>query len=735
MKTNIFFWLSMLIVLSISLAGCGFDPDDTPEPTEGSDRTATSDAAPSMADDDEDNEDNDDDDTSLTSTPEDLPTSAPEDDEDTGTDDENSQTTINMTRANWDTGWFQAEIYRQLLEELGHDVELADPLPPDEFYPAAAEREFDLWVNGWFPLHNTFLITTEVRGRVQPIGTQVPGGALQGYLIDKATADEFNIIDVAALRNPEIAAEFDRDGDGLADLIGCNEGWGCEAVIEHHLDAYELRNTVEHIQGEYSDLMKDTIEDYEAGESVLFYTWTPNWPLDQLQPGEDVVWLEVPSSTLPGQEFTSVRETSIEELPGCATDPCNMGFPPNDIRVVANTAFIHENPQVEKLLQQVTIPLEDINEQNSTMFFGADSEEDIREQAEDWIADNRQQVDEWLEEAKRVEPERVAGNSLLWQVLERGELICGINSEELPGFNEQQEDGTYAGFDIDFCRVIAVALFDDPEAVEFVPLTEEERFRALEDDEVDVLLIRNVSWTALRDLGMDSPNAGTRLDFGPVILHDGQGFMVRVDSGIQTLADLSNKRICVLRDSPTEQNLFEQLEAEGIDLTPLQLTNEFDVYRTYETGGCDAVTNDVSRLAAQRAEFENPDNHDITGIRISREQMAPVFVEGDPRWRDLVTWAIYATIYAEELEVSTDNVESNYEEADSPEIRRLLGIEGSIGERIGISNDFALNIIQEVGNYGDIYERNLTPIGLGQRGPNKPWNAGEGGLLYAPPFR
>jgi general L-amino acid transport system substrate-binding protein len=147
------------------------------------------------------------------------------------------------------------------------------------------------------------------------------------------------------------------------------------------------------------------------------------------------------------------------------------------------------------------------------------------------------------------------------------------------------------------------------------------------------------------------------------------------------------------------------------------------------------VTNDVSRLAAQRAEFENPDNHDITGIRISREQMAPVFVEGDSRWRDLVTWAIYATIYAEELEVSTDNVESNYEEADSPEIRRLLGIEGSIGERIGISNDFALNIIQEVGNYGDIYERNLTPIGLGQRGPNKPWNAGEGGLLYAPPFR
>jgi glycine betaine/proline transport system substrate-binding protein len=765
MKNQNRLFLSLLLVFSIGLVACSSLTDETDSENTTADTTASGSATATATTEDATNDATSGtaaDITDTTTTGADTPstpepdtqnaTVMPEPTATTGnTPTTSGQSTIRMARANWDTGWFQAEIYRQLLEELEYTVEIIESLPPDQFYRRLSEGEFDLWVNGWFPLHNRFLREDfTVRRGVQQIGGQVPGGALQGYFIDKTTADRFDITNLEALEEPDVAAIFDRNGNGQADLIGCNEGWGCEEVINHHLDEYNLRDTVEHIQGEYSDLMRDTVAAYEAGEPILFYTWTPNWPLDKLIADEDVVWLEVPFSTLPGDTFTSTDTTSVEDLEGCAANPCNIGYPPNDIRVVANTVFLHEHPQAEQLFKLVTIPLADINEQNRKWFEGENSLTDIREHAEDWIAENRDEVDSWLEEARNTS-EPLPGDSLMWHVLERGSLRCGINSEDFLGFNEQLSDGSYTGFDIDFCRVIAVALFEDPDAVEFVELDDEERFRALENGDVD-LVIRDASWTALRDLGMDSPNAGTRLAFGPVILHDGQGFMVRTDSGIGGVQDLDGASICVLQESPDEQNLNEQMEVRDIEFSAVPLSTARDVYTVYKSNGCDAVTASASQLAAQRSEFDDPDEHTVLGSRISREQFAPAFVEGDPLWRDLVSWSIYATIYAEELEqarreeLGTDAFELDGETAErlrnspdgpdnTPEMRRLLGLEGDIGARLGVSNTFAFDIIREVGHYGNIYERNLGQLEIEQRGPNAPWNVGSGGLLYTPPFR
>ncbi len=295
---------------------------------------------------------------------------------------------IRLARANWDTGYFQAAIYEALLSELGYDVEQTGDLAADLFYPAVAEGEdVDLWANGWLPLHETFLTDEDVLGRAIPVGYQVENGALQGYLIDKETADEYEITSIMDMEDPEIAAQFDTNDDGTADLTGCNAGWGCELVIESHLDEFELRDSITHVQGEYSLLMSETINRYERGEPIFFYTWTPNWTINELALGEDVVWITTP-------EYEDVEP--LEGVEGCVVDPCNMGFEGNDIRAVANVEFLRNNPAVAALLSVVEIPLEDIAEQNVMMQEGDDTDEDIREQAAEWIEDNREDVDEWL---------------------------------------------------------------------------------------------------------------------------------------------------------------------------------------------------------------------------------------------------------------------------------------------------------------------------------------------------
>jgi glycine betaine/proline transport system substrate-binding protein len=311
-------------------------------------------------------------------------------------------TTIRLAQATWDTGWFQTAIFATLFEELGYTIEGPETLDAPVFYLSAAQGDVDLWPNGWFPLHSTYLQEEDVQGQVEQVGFEVKAGALQGYLIDKATADEYGITNLEDLKDPEIAALFDGDDNGQADLIGCDPGWGCELVIEHHLDAYEMRDTVEHVQGSYSALMADTIGRYERGEPILFYTWTPNWTVAELAPGEDVVWIEVPFPSLPEEQADMEDQTVGEGIEGCVSDPCDLGFPPNDIRVVANSEFLAANPAIMTLAESVVIPLEDIAEQNLKMVQDEeDSEEDIQRHAEEWIEENRDQVDEWLSAARQ----------------------------------------------------------------------------------------------------------------------------------------------------------------------------------------------------------------------------------------------------------------------------------------------------------------------------------------------
>lgn len=327
------------------------------------------------------------------------------------------------------------------------------------------------------------------------------------------------------------------------------------------------------------------------------------------------------------------------------------------------------------------------------------------------------------------EPEAAA--RLLDRVRERGRLICGTNAD-LPGFAfyDRVRD-EWSGFDVDFCRAMAAAIFDDPAAVEYVGLTtsgRNERFEAVRSGAVDVLF-RNTTWT----LGRDT----SQLAFGPTTFHDGQTFMVRADSKITSLDGLAGARICVANGTTSAQNLSDDFAARGIDFTPVLFDDENLLYPAYDRGDCDAVTSDSSQLVSKRQTLENPDDHTILGDRISREPLGPAFIESDEQWRDIVTWVVFATIYAEELRVDQSNVDRLAETSEDPRVRRLLGIEGDFGSKLGLTNDFALRMIRGVGNYADIYNRNLgpeTPFAL-ERGPNKVWNLGAGGVLASPPFR
>lgn len=324
-----------------------------------------------------------------------------------------------------------------------------------------------------------------------------------------------------------------------------------------------------------------------------------------------------------------------------------------------------------------------------------------------------------------------ASPGLLQRVRDRGRLICGTNAD-LPGFGFYDSvRARWSGFDVDFCRAVAAAVLGDASAVEFVALNTagaNERFEAVRSGAVDVLF-RNTTWTLGRDTA--------RLAFGPTTFHDGQTFMVRADAGIDSSDDLEGGRVCVARGTTSEQNLSDDFAARGIGFEAVLYDDENQLYPAYDRGECDAVTSDSSQLASKLQTLSEPDDHVILGERISREPLGPAFIEGDEQWRDVVSWVVFATIYAEELRVDQAGVAELAEGSDDPRVRRLLGLEGEFGASLGLSDDFAYQVVRQVGNYGDIYDRNLgpdTPFAL-ERGPNKVWNLGQGGVLASPPFR
>ena len=364
-------------------------------------------------------------------------------------EESSAEPTVRIARATWDTGWFQAEVYRLLIQRLGYRVEGPFTMGNDEFYEAVAAGEVDLWANGWFPTHDSHIRV----GVVETVGAQVDDGALQGYFVDKATAETHGITSLGDLAAPEIAALFDRDADGLADLIGCEVSWGCAAIIEHHLEAYGLKETVEQVQGAYSPLITETVDRYHAGQPVLFYTWTPNWTVGELEPGREVIWLETPFPSLPADQIAFLDRTAIAGIPGCANDPCQVGWPPNDIRVVANSDFLENNPSIRRLLEQVVIPLHDISAQNALMVADEGDPEDIRRHAQEWMSANEIVVTRWIETA---DP-----NAVGLQNLQGDESAAGgtlrVAARALPPF-VIYENGAYNGFEVELVRLLAARL-------------------------------------------------------------------------------------------------------------------------------------------------------------------------------------------------------------------------------------------------------------------------------------
>ena len=319
-----------------------------------------------------------------------------------------------------------------------------------------------------------------------------------------------------------------------------------------------------------------------------------------------------------------------------------------------------------------------------------------------------------------------AVEGILTRVLERGKIICGGRTD-LAGFGMLDEDGKNYGFDIDFCRAVAAAVFGDAEAVEVVPLTAADRGPALQTAEVDVLS-RNVTWTASRDAQWGN--------FTTVMFYDGQGFMIRKDSGIASTEDFDGGTVCVTSGTTTEQNLSDFFRQNGMEYEAVIFEETPAVYSAYEEGRCDITTSDKSQLASVRTGFADPDAHIILDITISKEPLTPAVPHGDDAWFDIVKLVSFALINAEELGITQANVDE-MKSSENINVLRLLGEEGDWGYTdLGLDADALANAIKAVGNYGEIYDRYMGPEGISftlPRGPNKNWY--DGGLIYAPPVK
>jgi general L-amino acid transport system substrate-binding protein len=310
-------------------------------------------------------------------------------------------------------------------------------------------------------------------------------------------------------------------------------------------------------------------------------------------------------------------------------------------------------------------------------------------------------------------------------IKDRGQLICGANGT-LAGFGLPDPQGNWTGFDVDFCRAIAAAIFNDPSKIKFVPLTAKDRFTALQSGEVDVLS-RNTTWTLSRDTSLG-------LDFAAVTYYDGQGFMVRKSLKVTSALELNDAAVCVQQGTTTELNLADYFRANHMGLKTVTFATGDEALKAYESGRCDTYTTDSSGLYGERLKLAEPAEHLVLPEIISKEPLSPAVRHGDSQWTDIVRWTHFAMVDAEELGVSKANVDEKMK-SDDPETRRMLGAEGQYGEALGLTNDWVYRIIKHVGNYGEVFERTVgqgSPLKI-VRGLNALWT--KGGLQYGPPFR
>jgi general L-amino acid transport system substrate-binding protein len=331
----------------------------------------------------------------------------------------------------------------------------------------------------------------------------------------------------------------------------------------------------------------------------------------------------------------------------------------------------------------------------------------------------------WLAGAALAAGFAVSANAAtLDQVKTRGQLICGANPG-LAGFGLPDDQGMYKGLDVDECKAIAAAIFNDPNKVKYLPINAKDRPTILASGEIDVL-IRNTTWTLSRQTG--------GMFFTGINFYDGQGFMVRKKLGVDSALKLDGASICVQQGTTTELNLSDYFRANNMKLEAVVFATDEEATKAYDNGRCDAYTTDASGLYSERLKMSNPDDHIVLPEIISKEPLGPSVRKDDVQWFQIVQWTHYALITAEELGVTQANVDEKLK-SDNPAIRRLLGVEGNLGQGLGLTNDWAYRIIKAVGNYGEIFERNVgqgSPIKIA-RGLNALWN--KGGLQYAPPIR
>jgi len=319
-----------------------------------------------------------------------------------------------------------------------------------------------------------------------------------------------------------------------------------------------------------------------------------------------------------------------------------------------------------------------------------------------------------------------AGAGTLDDVKAKGFVQCGVTTG-LAGFAAPDDQGNWKGLDVDVCRAIAAAIFGDATKLKFTPTNAKERFTALQSGEVD-LLSRNTTWTFSRDTDLG-------FDFVGVTYYDGQGFMVRKDLAVDSALKLSGASVCVQTGTTTELNLADYFRASNMELKSVVFETNEQARQAYDEGRCDAYTTDASGLAAERSVLAKPEEHIILPEIISKEPLGPLVRHGDNNWGDVVRWSLNAMIIGEEFGITQANVDEMKASSQNPEVRRLLGVEGEMGKMIGLPNEWGYNVIKQVGNYGESFERNVglkTPLALA-RGLNELWS--KGGLLYAPPIR
>jgi general L-amino acid transport system substrate-binding protein len=320
---------------------------------------------------------------------------------------------------------------------------------------------------------------------------------------------------------------------------------------------------------------------------------------------------------------------------------------------------------------------------------------------------------------------QAASAQTLKAVKDRGILNCGANGT-LAGFGLPDAQGNWTGLDVDVCRAIAAAIFNDATKVKFVPLSAKDRFTALQSGEVDVLL-RNTTWTSSRDTSLG-------LNFTGVDYYDGQGFMVRKALKVNSALELNGASVCVQQGTTTELNLADYFRAHSMQLKSVTFATANEAVKAYDAGRCDAYTTDASGLYAERLRLANSSDHIVLPEIISKEPLGPAVRHGDDQWFDMVKWVLFAMLNAEELNITQKNVDE-MTKSTNPEIKRFVGTEGNYGEQLGLTKDWAVRIIKLVGNYGESFDRNVgqgSPLKI-ERGLNKLWN--KGGIQYAPPIR